>query len=88
MLGVTSGSAYLLGLGEATWPGIQGHHTGIEDIPWRLVHRAKWLGYSLLGPAQLEGDSDPSCGSGMSGSADMRSGRAPAALEVTGYWGE
>ena len=30
-----------------------------EDIPWRLVHRAKWLGYTLLGPAQLEGDNDP-----------------------------
>jgi hypothetical protein len=30
-----------------------------EDVPWRLVHRAKWVGYSLLGPAQLEGDSDP-----------------------------
>jgi hypothetical protein len=30
-----------------------------EDIPWRLIYRAKWLGYTFLGPAQLEGDSDP-----------------------------
>jgi hypothetical protein len=30
-----------------------------EDIPWRFGYRAKWLGYTFLGPAQLEGDSDP-----------------------------
>jgi hypothetical protein len=30
-----------------------------EDIPWRLRYRARWLGYTFLGPAQLEGDDDP-----------------------------
>ena len=30
-----------------------------EDIPWRLMYRARWLGYTFLGPAQLEGDDDP-----------------------------
>ena len=30
-----------------------------EDIPWRVIYRTKWLGYTLLGPAQLEGDLDP-----------------------------
>lgn len=30
-----------------------------EDVPWRLWYRSRWLGYTLLGPAQLEGDDDP-----------------------------
>jgi hypothetical protein len=30
-----------------------------EDVPWRVIHRVKWLGYTFLGPAQLEGDDDP-----------------------------
>ena len=30
-----------------------------EDLPWRLWYIARWLGYTFLGPAQLEGDSDP-----------------------------
>ena len=30
-----------------------------EDIPWRFGYRGEWLGYTFLGPAQLEGDSDP-----------------------------
>jgi hypothetical protein len=30
-----------------------------QDIPWRLAYRLRWLGYVFLGPAQLEGDSDP-----------------------------
>jgi hypothetical protein len=30
-----------------------------EDVPWRLGYRARWLGYTFLGPAQLEGDQDP-----------------------------
>lgn len=30
-----------------------------EDIPWRVGYRLRWLGFTLFGPAQLEGEDDP-----------------------------
>jgi hypothetical protein len=31
----------------------------LEDFPWRVGYRLRWLGFTLFGPAQLEGEDDP-----------------------------